>query len=342
MKRFKVLEVRKTTSQVERLTLDTDDDASFVTWLKVLTSNDLISREHLTPRHGSVLHIRLPDRSVLHISGINVQKNASSNRLTPKTRSALHIRRVVTMVKGVNRQGKDALIAWWEIPKVYQEKLWTSFYSLLTESPTKETGEQRTHKVNLENNETTKEGYKLKLGGKIAQGIYLQLAKIGELFPVDSRRTRGIHARRSRLRIHGPTSYYKGNLLDTTSMLTLHAQTFNNNNSEQRKCRTYKNNSGDTVVSEHVVKIIESLTQLRVKARVTTYIPAGKGLILPDFVNASNIEFTSATAATGASGSFNANNNEDNEHKRLRLNMKGWAAEDEKLVTLVNRLAVVL
>ncbi|CAG8497860.1 5576_t:CDS:2 [Ambispora leptoticha] len=51
---------------------------------------------------------------------------------------------------------------------------------------TKKTGEQRTHKINLENNETTKEEYKLKLGDEIAQGIYLQLAKIRELFPVDS------------------------------------------------------------------------------------------------------------------------------------------------------------
>ncbi|CAG8679216.1 8602_t:CDS:2, partial [Ambispora leptoticha] len=48
------------------------------------------------------------------------------------------------------------------------------------------TGVQRTHKINLENNETTKEEYKLKLGDEIAQGIYLQLAKIGERLPVDS------------------------------------------------------------------------------------------------------------------------------------------------------------
>ncbi|CAG8512413.1 8641_t:CDS:2 [Ambispora leptoticha] len=34
-----------------------------------------------------------------------------------------------------------------------------------------ETGEQRTHKINLKNNETTKEEYKLKLGDEIAQGM---------------------------------------------------------------------------------------------------------------------------------------------------------------------------
>ncbi|CAG8644385.1 14657_t:CDS:2 [Ambispora leptoticha] len=41
-----------------------------------------------------------------------------------------------------------------------------------------ETGEQRTHKINLENNETTKEEYKLKLGDEIAQGMFSHTMKI--------------------------------------------------------------------------------------------------------------------------------------------------------------------
>ncbi|CAG8584061.1 13140_t:CDS:2 [Ambispora gerdemannii] len=286
------------------------------------------------------------------VTDLKAVRKLVKGRLTPETRS---------------KQGKDALASWWEFPKEYQDKVIDTMCLFINAYDSIEDGEEYSNlsktsvqdmgllSASTSNNDEDELHIGLEFDDNDGDNAHSSS-------PVDNTSSMSRSVSKSKIITRSNNAAATDNYLRP---MERHDYKLDGSlPTKKRKPRKKKDamnesNNNQSAVDNNSISGSPSVNNDNSVSGSPSVNNDDNNNQLPDFVNMSDTEFTSAIAATGASGSFYADNNEDNEQlskkrrqsllinngtgsKRLRLNMKEWTIEeDEKLVTLVNRLTVV-